>query len=87
MEDASSTSAQGLEDKIYEIAGMCFRTSQELSPTDNAATVNGWDSLAHMELVLKIEKEFEIRFEAREIMVIESLGQMIELVSTKIGNG
>ena len=87
LEDASSTSAQGLEDKIYNIARACFRTNQRLKPEDNAATVSGWDSLAHMELVLKIEKEFGIRFEAREIMVIESLGQMIELANTKVGNG
>jgi long-chain acyl-CoA synthetase len=85
--DASSTSGQGLEEKIYEIARTCFRTTQRLNSEDNAATVSGWDSLAHMELVLRIEKEFGIRFEAREIMVIESLGQMIELANIKVGNG
>ncbi len=57
----------------------------ELSLTSCPENTVGWDSLAHMELVVAIEKDFGIRFLPREIMQIDSLQRAISLAALKIG--
>lgn len=45
-----------------------------------AADVEGWDSMAHAEIILSIEDEFEIEFEPAEIVRFEDLGSIIDAV-------
>jgi acyl carrier protein len=48
-----------------------------------AADVPGWDSLAHIELVVLVEKAFALRFRAAEIQRLENVGAMLELIVKK----
>lgn len=54
-----------------------------ISPLTTAMDVDGWDSLAHIRLVVAIEKFFGLRFSAAEISEVENVGQMAELISSK----
>ena len=42
-----------------------------------AADVPGWDSLAHLNIVIAVEKAFGIRFAAAEIAALKKPGQNI----------
>ena len=46
-----------------------------LSPEDNPQRneTPNWDSLKHMELILRLEEQFQVRFTVREVAGIESL--------------
>ena len=46
--------------------------------------VEEWDSLNHINLVSAIEKEFEIRFDLGELMVLKDVGAMIDLMIEKL---
>ena len=46
--------------------------------------INGWDSLAHIRLIVAIEKSFCLRFTAAEISSLENVGQIAELILKKI---
>lgn len=48
-----------------------------------AADVPGWDSLAHIELVVLVERAFALRFRAAEIQRLEHVGAMLDLILTK----
>jgi acyl carrier protein len=48
-----------------------------------AQDVDGWDSLAHIRLVVSIEKAFGLRFSASEISDLENVGEMAALVLRK----
>lgn len=48
-----------------------------------AQDVEGWDSLAHIRLMLSIEKSFKIRFTAAEISNFKDVGAMAELILRK----
>jgi acyl carrier protein len=50
-----------------------------------AEDVEGWDSLAHIRLVVSIEKAFGLRFTAAEISDLENVGAMADLILTKQG--
>jgi acyl carrier protein len=50
----------------------------------NARNVDGWDSLAHINLVVAIEQEFAIKFALGELEELRNVGDMIGLIETKL---
>ena len=52
--------------------------------TTNSDTVEDWDSLAHINLVTAIEKEFSIRFVLSELDKMKDVGDMIDLMEAKL---
>lgn len=50
----------------------------------NASTIDGWDSLAHINLVSAIEQEFHIRFALGELESLKNVGDMIDLIEKKL---
>jgi acyl carrier protein len=54
-----------------------------LSEATAPADVDGWDSLAHIQLVVAVEKHFDIKFTSGEILVWKNVGEMIDCILTK----
>jgi acyl carrier protein len=56
-----------------------------------ANDVEGWDSLAHLNLIIAIEKRFGIKFANAEISRLkdedQNVGTFIELVNRKLSGG
>ena len=52
----------------------------------NASSIDEWDSLAHIRLILAIEKSFGLHFNAYEIENLENVGQMVDLIIDKQTN-
>ncbi len=50
----------------------------------NAANVEGWDSLAQINLVTAIEQEFDLRFTIDELLDLNNVGEMVDLMMTKM---
>lgn len=50
-----------------------------------AADVDGWDSLAHIRLIVALEQAFRVRFSAAEASSFENVGQVVTSISTKVG--
>lgn len=53
--------------------------------TSSGHTVDGWDSLAHINLVSSVEKEFGVRFALGELEDLRNVGDMIDLMEHKLG--
>lgn len=51
--------------------------------TTAAKDVDGWDSLAHIRLIVAIERALDMRFSASEISDLENVGEMCELIISK----
>ena len=54
-----------------------------LSPASNASNVDGWDSLAHVNLVTAIEQQMRIRFALGELQALKNVGEMADLIVKK----
>jgi len=55
-----------------------------ITAESSAATVEDWDSLAHITLIFTIEQEFEIKFALGELEAMKNVGDMVELMQTKL---
>ncbi len=57
--------------------------SLEISDQTTAADVDEWDSLAHINLVVAMEKEFKIKFALGELQAMRNVGDMMALIEKK----
>lgn len=56
-----------------------------LTETTTAADIESWDSLAHIELVTAMEKQFKIKFRAQEIISWKNVDDILNAISSKAG--
>jgi acyl carrier protein len=69
------------ETQIYARLAQIFESvfdedSVELTPELSAKDVDGWDSLAHIRLILTVEKAFKIKFSTSEIGKLANVGDL-----------
>ncbi len=68
-----------------------FRTvfdREELLLSDSMAAkdIEGWDSLAQINLVVGAEAEFGVRFQTAEIRALRNVGEFKALIAKKLGS-
>lgn len=51
----------------------------------SADDIDGWDSLTHVNLIMVIEKEFAIKFSLKEMAGFRNVGDMADLIVSKVG--
>jgi acyl carrier protein len=54
-----------------------------VSPELTADDVDEWDSLAHIRLVLAIERQFGMKFSAAEVRRLKNVGDLVSLIEAK----
>jgi acyl carrier protein len=57
-----------------------------ISDETTADEVTDWDSTNHVRLIVAIEGELHIRFETDEITAPESVGQLLDLIQSKLAD-
>ncbi len=50
-----------------------------------ADDIEEWDSLSHIQLMIAIEKAFDMRFNTGEIAHLVNVGEMVDLIVKKSG--
>jgi acyl carrier protein len=54
-----------------------------LKPELTANDVDGWDSLAHIRLILSVQKAFGVKFSAVEMSRLKNVGDLVALTKHK----
>ena len=74
-------------DKLTQILREMFDNSRiTVGPETTAHDVEGWDSLAHIQLLIVVEDAFGIRFNTGEVAGLANVGEMVELIARKKGS-
>lgn len=72
---------QGLRDALCEVLG---KSALELSLTTRQDDVEGWDSLAHIQLVLALGKRFGVTFTTKDVMEWTDVGSIVRCLEEKL---
>lgn len=75
-----------IKEKIVGVMALILEVDpNEISDESSMDTIQTWDSLKHMKLVIALEQELDIEFDDKEVVELLSL-RLIELnVAEKIG--
>lgn len=57
---------------------------ERITPASSPDTIEAWDSLQHLNLVLALEQEFGLQFTPEEIEQMLSVELIVDLLSEKI---
>lgn len=66
------------------VADLFERPLAEIRPESSPDTIEAWDSLQHLNLVLALEQEFSIQFTPEEIEQLLSVELIAALVAEKL---
>lgn len=55
-----------------------------LTRDSSAASIEDWDSLAHVNLVTTIEKKYKVQFGLGELRDLKNVGDMVDLLQKKL---
>lgn len=73
MADSTTTRPRVVR-AVSQIMGVA---EQQVTDTSSADSLDTWDSLRHMNLMLALEEEFGIKFSDEQIMTMSSVGRIV----------
>jgi acyl carrier protein len=66
-------------------ADLLGAAAAEITPESSPETLENWDSVQHLNLILAVEQRFELQFDPEEIESMENLGAIARVVERKQG--
>lgn len=73
------------EDKFFTILSSLLNVSRDqLSRESSRETIQQWDSLRHIHLVMALEEELGIEFDDSEVANLSSAAALLDSISSKL---
>ena len=74
-------SREAIFEKVTEIFRDVFDDEElVIGESTNSDDIEDWDSLEHIQLIVAMEKEFNVKFEIKVVNELENVGQMVDLI-------
>ena len=76
-------------EEVYERLNKVFREildddTIELHDETVSDDVDGWDSLEHINLIVAVEKKFNMKFTMGEVTGMKNVGEMADIIAERI---
>ncbi len=76
-----------MKDKIKKIMSTVLEVEfDRISDSDDTMSIDNWDSLNHMNLIVALEEEFNVIFNDEEIVELTSFKNIYSVLTLKIGS-
>jgi acyl carrier protein len=77
------------DDNIYAqlrdiIADVLDQPDLQIDASTTADNVEGWDSFAHINIVVAAEARFAVKFKTAEIEEVRNVGELVDLIKKKM---
>jgi acyl carrier protein len=87
--DLPAAGPSGLDHDVFERIAAIIRDSLDepdlaLTPATTARDVEGWDSIAMINIILDVQKAFDVRFRSSEVDKLASIGDFVALTRRKM---
>jgi acyl carrier protein len=81
-------SPQSLESQVCRILAELFSLPPEsVAPESSPQTIEGWDSIGHLNLVLALEQEFHVQFSPDESEKMVDVQEIVRVLNRRgVGN-
>jgi acyl carrier protein len=74
-----------VKEKIFDIIAQVMNVPIESITADSSPeSIEAWDSLKHMSLILTLEEEFGVQFSDEEIVTMLNVGLIMEALTHKL---
>ena len=74
-----------IEDRVTRVMSAVFEIAEENIKDDSSPdTIESWDSLKHINLVVALEEEFKSEFSEDEILEMLNYKLIINIITSKI---
>ncbi|WP_294765097.1 acyl carrier protein [uncultured Fusobacterium sp.] len=74
-----------IKERLQEIFRDIFDDEElEIREDMSAKDIEDWDSLAQINLIIAIEKEFGVKFNLEEVSKLKNIGEMLGLINLKL---
>ena len=76
-----------IRDELNQIFKVLFKDNQiNITEDTSADSVDGWDSITHLSLIVEVEKKFNIEITGFDVMNLKNVGDLINLIIKKQSN-
>lgn len=58
----------------------------KINDSTTANDIDDWDSLEHINLIVAIEQEFDMKFNMNEVTSMKNVGEMVDIIASRVGN-
>ena len=77
-------------EEVYENLNEVFRDvfdDEDITVCDatTAEDIEDWDSLEHINLIVAVEKKFNIKFNMGEVHAFKNVGEMVDIILKRVG--
>ena len=77
--------SQEIEDRIRSVMSAVLAVPAEEFDNDTSTeSIESWDSMKHMNMIVGLEEEFDIEFSDDDIVDMNSFSLIVEAVSDKV---
>jgi acyl carrier protein len=74
-----------VKEKLFEIMAQVMNVPiDSLNEDSSPETIESWDSLKHMSLILTLEEEFGVQFSDEEIVTMLNVGLIMDVLTHKL---
>jgi acyl carrier protein len=86
-ETMCSSTSSSLTSRVYGIvADVLDIPVANIGPESSPETIESWDSVNHLNLVLALEQEFQVQLEPEEIDQVNSVKQILAVLTRKLSS-
>ncbi len=81
---AGPVEGETIADQVLNVAARVFgESADQLSPASTPDSTAGWDSLSFLELIMSLERQFDMVIPPRDVMTMASLGDAVLVVENR----
>ena len=72
-----------IKEKVLEIIQDQFKPDIRINTETQPSDVDGWNSLGHLQLIVRLEQELNLSFELDELIEMQSVGDIVRIVEQR----
>ncbi len=80
----TSDSPDSVQNRLHAVFTVVFAEKIDYQPDLKRTDAKGWDSLKHVELMIALEVEFDIRMDGADATAMTGVPQVLEIVEGKL---